>query len=159
VRVYRQRFSARCLVAGTGATDADLERLRNEAMPEQSVARQVRRAQEVAPYCYRITRAPSAPWQESDRLVALLQVGDTVVGDIQASKPCPDLLGPDRLEWLGIFVSLVDQVLAEHAQAAADYQAGKDQALGALVGEVMARSGRKANPKVVNQLLRERLPR
>ncbi|NNM96966.1 MAG: Asp-tRNA(Asn)/Glu-tRNA(Gln) amidotransferase GatCAB subunit B, partial [Candidatus Dormibacteraeota bacterium] len=55
--------------------------------------------------------------------------------------------------------TLVDQVLAEHAQAAADYQAGKDQALGALVGEVMARSGRKANPKVVNQLLRERLPR
>jgi aspartyl-tRNA(Asn)/glutamyl-tRNA(Gln) amidotransferase subunit B len=60
---------------------------------------------------------------------------------------------------VGEIAGLVDAVLAENSQAAADYQAGKDQALGALVGEVMARSGRKANPKLVNQLLRERLPR
>ena len=51
----------------------------------------------------------------------------------------------------------VDAVLAESEQAVATYRAGKTQVLGALVGKVMKRMGGKANPAVVNSLLRERI--
>ena len=55
--------------------------------------------------------------------------------------------------------ALVDRALAENAKAAVDFQAGKDRALGALVGAVMGLSQGRANPEVVNRLLRGRLPR
>jgi glutaminyl-tRNA synthetase len=51
----------------------------------------------------------------------------------------------------------VDAVLAENADAVARYRAGNANLLGALVGMVMKKTGGKANPKVVNDLLRQRL--
>jgi aspartyl-tRNA(Asn)/glutamyl-tRNA(Gln) amidotransferase subunit B len=50
----------------------------------------------------------------------------------------------------------VDAVLAENPKAVADYKAGNQRALGALVGQVMKRMGGKANPAVVNELLARR---
>lgn len=55
--------------------------------------------------------------------------------------------------------ALVDQAIAQNAVAAADFRAGKDKALAALVGAVMKATRGKAQPKLVDQLLRERLPR
>lgn len=55
--------------------------------------------------------------------------------------------------------AMVERVLEQNQKAAADYQGGKDQAFGALVGAVMAMSKGRANPAIVNQLLHERLPR
>ena len=52
---------------------------------------------------------------------------------------------------------VVDAVLAESEKAVATYRAGKTQVLGALVGQVMKRTGGKANPTVVNRLLLERI--
>ena len=40
-----------------------------------------------------------------------------------------------------------------------DYKNGKDKALGFLVGQVMKASKGKANPEVVNRLLKEELSR
>ncbi len=51
----------------------------------------------------------------------------------------------------------VDAVLAENARAVADYKAGNQRALGALVGQVMKRTGGKANPSVVNRVLADRI--
>ncbi len=51
----------------------------------------------------------------------------------------------------------VDAVLAENADAVARYKAGNANLLGALVGMVMKKTGGKANPKLVNELLRARL--
>jgi len=53
--------------------------------------------------------------------------------------------------------SWVDEVLASHARIVADIQGGKVGALGALVGQVMKKSGGRANPQTVNRLLQERL--
>jgi aspartyl-tRNA(Asn)/glutamyl-tRNA(Gln) amidotransferase subunit B len=53
----------------------------------------------------------------------------------------------------------VDAVLAENPKAVADYKAGNQRALGALVGQVMKRMGGKANPAVLNRLLAERIAR
>ncbi len=51
----------------------------------------------------------------------------------------------------------VDAVLAENAKAVADYRAGNQRALSALVGPVMKRMGGKANPAVINKVLAERI--
>jgi len=53
--------------------------------------------------------------------------------------------------------SWVDQAIAAEPQAADDVRAGKMAAIGRLVGAVMKVSGGKANPKAVQQMLRDRL--
>lgn len=57
----------------------------------------------------------------------------------------------------GALEQVVDAVLAAHPQSVADYRGGKDKALGFLVGQVMKETGGKANPGIVNRLLREKL--
>ncbi|MFB0559196.1 MAG: hypothetical protein ACETVS_01505, partial [Dehalococcoidales bacterium] len=42
-------------------------------------------------------------------------------------------------------------------QAVADYRAGKEQALKFLVGQVMKATRGRANPKLVNEVLKEKL--
>lgn len=51
----------------------------------------------------------------------------------------------------------VVRVLEQHPQAVRDFQAGKQQAVGFLVGQVMKATRGQASPEVVNRLLRERL--
>jgi len=55
--------------------------------------------------------------------------------------------------------TVVDMVIAQQAGPAADVRAGKDRALGFLVGQVMRATNGRANPGAVNRLLRERLGR
>lgn len=52
---------------------------------------------------------------------------------------------------------IVDEVLAENPAEVAGYRAGKEKLFGFLVGQVMKKSKGKANPKVVNDLLRSKL--
>ena len=52
---------------------------------------------------------------------------------------------------------LVDKVLENHYKSVEEYMKGKDKLFGFFVGEVMKESKGKANPKIVNKLLRERL--
>lgn len=54
-------------------------------------------------------------------------------------------------------VALVEQVIATNPGPAADFRAGKEKALGFLVGQVMKVTRGRANPDLVNRLLRERL--
>ena len=51
----------------------------------------------------------------------------------------------------------VDEAIAANPKSVADYASGKAQALGFLVGQVMKASRGKANPAVVNELLKARL--
>ena len=51
----------------------------------------------------------------------------------------------------------VEQAIAENEQAASDYLSGKETAIRFLVGQVMKLTRGKANPNLVNDLLRERL--
>ena len=52
---------------------------------------------------------------------------------------------------------IVDQVLAENPGPVSDFRGGKEKALTALVGAVMRATKGKANPQLVNDLLREKL--
>ncbi len=52
---------------------------------------------------------------------------------------------------------IIDAVLAANPDQVATYRGGKEGVLGFLVGQVMKETQGKADPKVVNQLLREKL--
>jgi aspartyl-tRNA(Asn)/glutamyl-tRNA(Gln) amidotransferase subunit B len=73
------------------------------------------------------------PAQAAERL-GLLQVNDT-----------------------GAIAGWIAEVIAEHAGPVAQYRSGKTQTLGFLVGQVMKRSGGRAQPPLVQKLLRQAL--
>jgi len=54
---------------------------------------------------------------------------------------------------LSAIEKIVDEVLSENEQSIIDFKEGKDRALGFLVGQVMKKSRGKANPKVANEML------
>jgi aspartyl-tRNA(Asn)/glutamyl-tRNA(Gln) amidotransferase subunit B len=56
-------------------------------------------------------------------------------------------------------IPIIDSVLAANATAVADYRAGKAQAVGFLVGQVMKATRGQANAAVVQGAVRERLER
>ncbi|MGB4957083.1 MAG: Asp-tRNA(Asn)/Glu-tRNA(Gln) amidotransferase subunit GatB [Candidatus Saccharimonas sp.] len=59
----------------------------------------------------------------------------------------------------GAIAAIVDEVLADPASAAsiADIKAGKEKAIGYLVGQIMKKSQGQANPALAQKLIRERL--
>lgn len=50
---------------------------------------------------------------------------------------------------------IVENIVANNEQSVIDYKAGKDRALGFLVGQIMKETKGKASPKIVNELLLE----
>lgn len=52
---------------------------------------------------------------------------------------------------------VIDEVIAKNPQSVEDFRAGKERALGALVGQVMKATQGKANPQLVNELIRKKL--
>jgi aspartyl-tRNA(Asn)/glutamyl-tRNA(Gln) amidotransferase subunit B len=56
-------------------------------------------------------------------------------------------------------VAMVRDVMARNPDAIAQVKAGKNNAFGFLVGQIMKGSGGKANPKLANQLLKRELER
>jgi len=65
----------------------------------------------------------------------------------------PDTLVADTAE----LEPLVDRVLASNPGQVAAYKGGKEGLLGFFVGQVMKETQGKADPKIVNELLREKL--
>lgn len=57
----------------------------------------------------------------------------------------------------GALKEVVEQVIAANPKAVEDYKGGKEKALGALMGQTMRTMKGKADPGVVNQMLREML--
>lgn len=57
----------------------------------------------------------------------------------------------------GAIIAVVDEVLAKNPKSVEDFRAGKERALGFLVGQVMKATRGKANPELVNKLLKEKL--
>lgn len=57
----------------------------------------------------------------------------------------------------GAIEAIVDEVIAENPDNVAAYKGGKDKLFGFFVGQVMKKSQGKANPDIVNQLLKGKL--
>ena len=65
--------------------------------------------------------------------------------------------GMEQVSDEGALREMVLSVLAANPQAVEDYRAGKDRAVGFLVGQMMKASRGKANPSIVNALIVEEL--
>ncbi len=57
----------------------------------------------------------------------------------------------------GEISKVIDEVLAENTKQVEEYKGGKTKLLGFFVGQVMKKTQGKANPKLVNEILREKL--
>ena len=53
--------------------------------------------------------------------------------------------------------AVIAQVIKENPDKVAEYKSGKDKLFGFFVGQVMKLSGGKANPAIVNDLLKTKL--
>jgi glutaminyl-tRNA synthetase len=101
-------------------------------------------------------------------LVAILD-GGTITGKIAKDVLEQMLAGKGRAAAIiaaqgltpiadtGTLDPVVDAVLAENEGAVARYRAGNVNLLGAFVGMVMKKTGGKANPKLLNDLLKKKL--
>ncbi|MGN1389059.1 MAG: Asp-tRNA(Asn)/Glu-tRNA(Gln) amidotransferase GatCAB subunit B, partial [Bulleidia sp.] len=65
--------------------------------------------------------------------------------------------GLSQISDAGAIETMVKTVLDANPQAISDYAAGKDRAVGFLVGQVMKQSKGKANPGMVSGLIKEEL--
>jgi len=57
----------------------------------------------------------------------------------------------------GAILAIIDKILVENAGMVLEYKAGKDKLFGFFVGQVMKAMAGKANPEMVNTLLKEKL--
>ncbi len=58
---------------------------------------------------------------------------------------------------MGAIEAIVEQVIANNAPQVAQFKSGNDKILGFFVGQIMKLTAGKANPKQVNELLRDKL--
>lgn len=58
----------------------------------------------------------------------------------------------------GALEAAVDQVMADNPDRVADFRGGNEKLLGWFMGQIMKASQGKANPQMVNELLRKKLP-
>ncbi len=68
-----------------------------------------------------------------------------------------DELGLAQVSDSGAIESAVNEVIQNNEKAVADFKAGSQKSFGFLVGQVMAHMKGKANPQVVNELLKKKL--
>ncbi|NVM20454.1 MAG: Asp-tRNA(Asn)/Glu-tRNA(Gln) amidotransferase subunit GatB [Desulfobacterales bacterium] len=104
----------------------------------------------------------------SERLAELLRLIDsglisgkiakTVFEEMASTGKAPETIvrekGLIQITDTDAIADVVRQVLADHAKEVSDYKAGKTKLFGFFVGQVMKATGGKANPKMVNEILK-----
>ncbi|MCG2788763.1 MAG: Asp-tRNA(Asn)/Glu-tRNA(Gln) amidotransferase subunit GatB [Actinomycetia bacterium] len=65
--------------------------------------------------------------------------------------------GLEQISDEGMIESVIDKVIGENPETVEQFRSGKVKALGFLVGQVMAQTRGKANPKLVNEILLKKL--
>lgn len=114
-----------------------------------------------------ILECPVAPKQLTD-LLALIEKGTisnkiakTVFEEMWASRKDADVIvkekGLVQISDTSEIVAIVEAVIAANPQSVADFKAGKEKAIGFLVGQIMKQTKGRANPDMVNTMLREKL--
>lgn len=78
-------------------------------------------------------------------------------GENRSPEELVNALGLAQVSDEGAILEMCKTVIAANEKAVADFKAGKEKALTSLVGQVMKASKGKANPAIVNKLMRELL--
>jgi len=89
------------------------------------------------------------------------KIAKDVFSDMMVTKKSPSEIVKEKgLEQVSddkAIMKLIDKVISENQDKVKDYLGGKDKLLGFFVGQVMKLSQGKANPGLVNKLLKESL--
>jgi len=96
----------------------------------------------------------------SDNTISGRIAKDVFADMFETGKNASDIVEEKGLKQVtdtGAIETLVDQVLAENQDKVEQYKAGKDKLFGFFVGQVMQKSQGKANPAMVNELLKSKL--
>ena len=88
-------------------------------------------------------------------------IGKKVVTELFENPKDPEEIIKEK-GWIqisdeGAIKEVVEKVIAENPQSVADYKAGKDKAIGFLVGQAMKETKGKANPQMLNKMFLEEL--
>ncbi len=75
----------------------------------------------------------------------------------EAPSVLVDKLGLAQISDTGALEALVDEIIAANPQSIEDYKAGRDRALGFLMGQCMKASKGKGNPQILNKMIKEKL--
>ena len=110
------------------------------------------------------------PVTSGDLAILLTYIKDEVISSKQAkeifermwmNKEKPQEIieneGLEQISDLGELNKIVDNIIKNNYKSVEDYQSGKTKLLGFFVGQVMKETQGKANPKIVNKLLKEKL--
>ncbi|WP_019421723.1 Asp-tRNA(Asn)/Glu-tRNA(Gln) amidotransferase subunit GatB [Paenibacillus sp. OSY-SE] len=85
------------------------------------------------------------------------KIAKTVFKEMLESGKSPQVIveekGLVQISDEGAIKAIVEQIITKNPQSVEDYRAGKEKAIGFLVGQVMKETKGKANPGLVNQLL------
>ncbi|MDR3311895.1 MAG: Asp-tRNA(Asn)/Glu-tRNA(Gln) amidotransferase subunit GatB [Spirochaetaceae bacterium] len=96
----------------------------------------------------------------SDGVITSRQAKDVFTAMLETGALPADIIrerGMAQESDAGAIVGCVEAVLDENPGPVASYHAGKTNVLGWLMGQVMQKSGGKANPKAATEMLREKL--
>lgn len=89
------------------------------------------------------------------------KIAKTIFAEMFSSGKDPGIIvkekGLTQITDEGQLEEIVSKVLADNVQSVEDFRAGKERAFGFLVGQVMKETKGKANPQLVNKLLREKI--
>ena len=89
------------------------------------------------------------------------QAGREVFKGMASSGETPETvikrLGLQQISGGGELERFVDEVIAGHPGEAERYRAGEAKLIGFFIGQVMKKSGGKANPKVTGDIVRKKL--
>lgn len=85
------------------------------------------------------------------------EVLDLMFNSGRSPREIASKLGLEQVTDERVIVDIVSKVLEENPQSVSDYKAGKDRALGYIVGQVMKASQGKANPALAKRIVLEHL--
>ena len=88
--------------------------------------------------------------QAKEVLVEMFATGESAPEVIKAK-------GFEQVSDIGAIAKIVDEVIAASEANVAAYRSGNEKLFGFFVGQVMKASQGKANPKIVNDILKDRL--
>ena len=94
-------------------------------------------------------------------MITELLVGKKVLAELFENPRDPEEIIKEK-GWIqisdeGAIKEVVQKVLAENPQSIADYKAGKDKALGYLIGQAMKQTKGQANPQILNKMFIEEI--
>lgn len=79
---------------------------------------------------------------------------------VATGKPAAQIVeekGLRQVTDMGAIEKSIDEILASNVDKVAEYRSGKDKLFGFFVGQVMKATGGKANPAILNEILKKKL--